>query len=276
MASHVSDGSDYLIGPEDLLDVTMFDLEDEHGTPRVISARVSNTGYVALPYVGTVPAAGMTPLEFESQLRETYRQYIHDPQLTVFVREYRSFRVSVIGYVNTPGVIDLKGRKTVLEVLALAGGLTDEAGKDVRVTRSGPEGAETLLIDLDRIANEGDIALNVDLEPGDVVTVPKAGTFYVEGVVKKPGAYPLLEQMTVSQAVATAGGADETFAKKGGTMLYRKTPEGERLVIPIDLAALQRGEGEDMPILEDDVIVVPMSAPRFWVDRFTRGVLHVG
>jgi len=276
MASRSLSGGDYHIGPEDVLEVTLYDLEDEQGQPRVIPARVTNTGTVALPYVGSVEAEGKTPQEFEEQLREAYRRFIHDPQLTVFIREYRSFQVSVIGYVKTPGVVDLRGRKSLLEVLAMSGGLTDDAGKNVRITRITPEGSQMLLVDLDRLANEGDVTLNVDLQPGDVVSVPKAGTFYVEGVVKKPGAYPLLQKMTVSQAIATAGGADETFAKPDATTLYRKTAEGERVAIPVSLDGLRDGTIEDIAIREDDVIVVPLSSSKFWIDRFTRGLFHIG
>ena len=276
MASRSAAGADYRIGPEDVLEVTLYDLEDEQGEPRIIPARVSNTGLLALPYIGTIQAAGATPQEFEERLREAYRRYIHDPQLTVFIREYRGFQVSVIGYVNTPGVLDLRGRRTLLEVIAMSGGLTDEAGKNVRITRTTTEGAQMLLIDLDRLANEGDITLNVDLQPGDVVSVPKAGTFYVEGVVKKPGAYPLLQKMTVSQAIATAGGADETFAKADATTLYRMTASGERIAIPVSLDGLKDGSVEDVAIREDDVIVVPLSSSKFWVDRLTRGLFHIG
>jgi protein involved in polysaccharide export with SLBB domain len=86
----------------------------------------------------------------------------------------------------------------------------------------------------------------------------------------------LLQQTTVSQAIATAGGPDPTLAKASDTVLYRKAPDGQRLAIPINLASLQKGNEEDVAIQEDDVIVVPMSTPRFWIDRLTQGVFRVG
>src|SRR6185503_13035030 len=107
---------------------------------------------------------------------------------------------------------------------------------------------------------------------GDVIAVPKAGTFYVEGTVKNPGAYPLLQETTVSQAVATAGGADVTLAKTSATVVYRKSADGERQAIPFNLAALEKGEIEDLRIQQDDVIVVPMSSTSFWIDLVTKGV----
>jgi polysaccharide export outer membrane protein len=277
MASKVKVGADYRIGAEDLIEITLFDIADAQGQPRVITSRVSNSGLITLPYIGNATAAGLTTMELEGQLRDSFLKYIHDPQLTVFVKEYRSYRVSILGYVNNPGIVELTGRKSLLEAIAMAGGLTDEAGKNVRLTRSDPEqGASTILVDLDRIANEGALDLNLDLYPDDVVTVPKAGMFYVEGIVKKPGAYPLLQETTVSQAIATAGGADPGLAKLSGTVLYRRVPEGERIAMPVDLAALQRGEQQDFLVEEDDVIVVPVSNPRLIFDRVTRGILRVG
>jgi polysaccharide export outer membrane protein len=277
MATKVSAGADYRIGAEDLVEITLFDIADTQGQPRVITSRVSNSGLVTLPYIGNMTAAGLTTMELEEQLRDAFLKYIHAPQLTVFVKEYRSYRVSILGYVNNPGLVELTGRKSLLEAIAMAGGLTDEAGKNVRLTRrNAEEGATTILVDLERIANEGALDLNLDLYPDDVVTVPKAGMFYVEGIVKKPGAYPLLQETTVSQAVATAGGADVQLARVSGTVLYRRAAEGERVAMPIDLAALKRGDEQDFLVQEDDVIVVPVSGPRLLFDRITRGVLRVG
>ena len=276
MAAQAAANGDYRIGPEDLLELTLFDIQDRDGEPRIVQARVSNTGYTTLPLIGNAAAAGLTPMELEEELRGAYSKFIHQPQLTVFVREFRSYPVSIIGYVDSPGIVELRGRKTVFEALAMAGGLTDEASKQVRLTRTTLEGTQTVLVDLDQIADQGELTMNVDVLPGDVITVPKAGTFYVEGIVNKPGAYPLLQETTVSQAIATAGGPDLAYAKTSGTKLYRKTAEGERVVIPINLAALQKGKEEDLLIMQDDVIVVPMSVPRLWIDRLTRGVLRVG
>ena len=268
--------AEYVIGPEDLLEVTLFDLENGDGEPRVVDARVATSGYLTLPYVGKVMAGGLTPLQFEEELRTAYRRFIREPQLSVLVKEYKSYTVSVIGYVTTPGVLELRGRRTLLEAVALSGGLAEGAGRSVRLTRATPEGLQTVLVDLDRIAEQGDLTLNLALLPNDVLSVPKAGMFYVEGVVKNPGAYPLLDKTNVSQAVATAGGADRALANMGGTVLYRRLDSGERIAIPINLARLQTTPSEDLAIQAEDVIVVPISGPRMVWDRFTGGILRVG
>ncbi len=267
MAARSDSAGDYRIGPEDLLEVTLFDIEDTQGEPRMIPTRVSNSGFITLPYVGKIQAQGTTPLELEDNLRVAFKQFIHNPQITVFVREYRSYRVSVVGYVNQPGVLELKGRKTLLEALAMAGGVDDAAGRELRVSRQTRARVETILIDLDRLAREGDMTLNLALLPGDVINVPRAGTFFVEGEVLKPGAYPLVEKTTVTQALATAGGPDFKLAKLGGITLFRKGETGEREAIAVDLSAIRDGGAADFLVEKDDVILVPLSGTKYFVDR---------
>lgn len=268
--------SDYRVGPEDLIEVTLYDIEDHAGEPRVIVARVSNSGFITLPYVGKVKADGFGPLELETELRNHYLRYIHEPQITVFIREYRSFRVSVVGNVKSPGVLELRGRKTLLEALAMSGGLTPDAGRSVRLTRVGEEHqVQSLLIDLDQLAESGDARLNPSLLPGDVINVPRAGIFYVEGMVNKAGAYPLLSATTVTQALVTAGGVNTSLSRASGTILYRKLPSGERDAIPIDIDDIQAGKIPDTPVQAEDVIVVPMSGPKFVYTQIT-GLVRVG
>lgn len=274
-AQTASDAGDYLIGPEDLVEVTLYDIEDTSGEPRIVPARVSNSGYITLPYVGKVKAAGLGPLELEESLRKSYLRFIHQPQITVFIQEYRSFRVSVVGNVKTPGVLELKGRKTLLEALAMAGGLDPEAGRSVRLSRSNDQEVQSVLIDLDKLAESGDPRLNPSLLPGDVVSVPRAGMFYVEGMVNTPGAYPLLNVTTVSQALVTAGGVRIELSRVGGTTVYRKKADGQREAIEVDLNAIEAGKIPDLPILAEDVIVVPISGPKFFVERVT-GLVRVG
>jgi polysaccharide export outer membrane protein len=264
--------TDYRIGPDDLLEVTLFDVEGRNGEPRHIDVRVAQSGSVTLPLIGQVELGGQTGAAAETTLREQYRRFIRDPQIAVFVKEYRSYRVSVVGYVEKPGVFDISGERTLLEVLAMAGGLSERAGKTVQISRRHPDRLETLVVDLDRLAHEGDGALNLNMMSGDVVNVPKAGVVYVQGSVKKPGAYRLRDAMTLTQAISAAGGPDEKLANAGGTRLFRRGPNGERQEVPIDMGAIDRGKVEDTMLVENDIVVVPMSLPRYVVDRFIGGV----
>ena len=263
-AATVSPSSrEYIVGPEDLLEVSLFDVEEREGEPQRIPTRVSQNGIISLPLIGQVEVSGRSALEIEDLLRERYRTFIHDPQITVFVKEYRSYRVSVVGYVEKPGLYEISGEKTLLEVLGLAGGLSDEAGTTVQLTRRTEEGLRTYYIDLDNVLREGDMRFNMPLSSGDVLSVPKAGVFYVEGSVKKPGSYPLREPITVTQAIATAGGPEERLASVGGTTLYRRGGDGGREAVPIDVDAIRSGRAEDPWVSENDVIVVPMSRAKY-------------
>jgi polysaccharide export outer membrane protein len=263
---------DYRIGPDDLLEVTLFDVEGRNGEPRQVDVRVSQSGSVTLPLVGQVELGGQTAAAAETALREHFRRFIRDPQIAVFVKEYRSYRVSVVGYVEKPGVFDISGERSLLEILAMAGGLNDRAGKTVQVTRRHPEKLETLLVDLDRLAKEGDTGLNLTMMPGDVVNVPKAGVVYVQGSVKKPGAYRLRDAMTLTQAISAAGGPDEKLANANGTRLFRRGANGDRQEVGIDMGDINRGKVEDVMLVENDIVVVPMSVPRYVVDRFIGGI----
>jgi polysaccharide export outer membrane protein len=265
-AGHPRRPTDYHIGADDLLEVTLFDIEGKNGEPRQVATRVTQSGQITLPLIGVVAVGGQTAVGAEAVLREYYRKYIHEPQVTVFVKEYRSYRVSVIGYVEKPGVYEVSGERSLLEVLAMAGGLNDKAGKTLQVSRGDGDRLESLVIDLDRLSREGDMRLNLAMLPGDVVNVPKAGVVYVQGSVRKPGAYRMREAMTVTQAIGAAGGPDDKLAKHGAVRLFRRGKQGERVEIPVDMAR------EDVRLVDNDIVVVPMSMPRYVIDRFIGGV----
>ena len=122
-------------------------------TPRTNTVRVSHQGQISLPLIGEIDVKGLTVLGLEKKLREAYDKYIYNPQVGVLIREFRQ-RVSVIGAVQRPGVFELTGPKTVIELLAMAGGVSDQAGTQVHIYRQGPNGRETYVIDLAVLANE--------------------------------------------------------------------------------------------------------------------------
>lgn len=264
--------SDYHIGADDLLEVTLFDIEGKDGQPRTVSARVSQTGNVTLPLIGQIEIGGKTPVDGEALLRERYRRFIHEPQIAVFVKEYRSYRVSVVGHVEKPGVFEVTGERTLLEVLAMAGGLNEKAGKTLQISRRSEDKLETLFIDLDRLAEEGDMQLNLTMRPGDVVNVPKAGVVYVQGSVMKPGSYRLRDAMTLTQAIGAAGGPDEKLSNANGVRLFRRGQSGEREEVDIDMSAINEGKTQDIRLVENDIVVIPMSVTKYVVDRFIGGI----
>jgi polysaccharide biosynthesis/export protein len=279
---------DYRIGPEDLLQITLYNVTADTGltpssdarlTPRTTILRVSQQGILSLPLLGEIRVSGMTASEVESTLRKEYERYIHHPQVGVLVTEYRQ-RVSVIGAAVKPGVFDLTGPKTVIDLLAMAGGVTDTAGTQVHIYRQGPNGRETHVIDLLALASNASL-INADnaglitmlVQAGDVINVPPAGTFFVDGAVRKPGPYPLGRRYSLNQALATAGGVDPELNSSDITIFRRKGPSGME-AISVDYAAVQAGSAVDPQIEQDDVIVVPMSTVKFFIKRFVGSLIN--
>ena len=281
---------DYRIGPEDLLQVTLYNVtadtaltpsSDARMTPRTLTMRVSQQGIISLPLIGDIKVSGMTPSEVESALRKAYEKYIYYPQIGVFVAEYRQ-RVSVIGAAVKTGVIELTGPKTVIDILGMAGGVTEKAGTQVHIYRQGPNGRETHVIDLLALAsnasliNAGNAGLiTMPVQAGDVINIPPAGTFFVDGAVRRPGPYPLGRRYSLTQALATAGGVDPELNSSDITIFRRKGPSGMEPV-SVDYSAVLAGSAVDPQIEEDDVIVVPISAAKYFVKRFVGSIVDGG
>jgi polysaccharide export outer membrane protein len=274
---------DYQIGPEDLLEITLFNIPEALGmdrqvTPRTVTVRVTHRGQISLPVAGTVDVKGLTVSGLEKKIREVYDRYIHNPQVGVLIKEFRQ-KVSIIGAVQKPGVIELTGPKTVTEMLAMAGGVSETAGRQVHIYRQGPNGRESHVIDLSVLASNASLinADNVGLvttpvQSGDVINVPPAGTFFVDGAVRKPGPYPLGRRYSLSQALATAGGMDPELNSSDITIFRRKGSGMEAL--SIDHSAIMAGSVVDPQIEADDVIVVPISTAKYVVKRFVGSLIN--
>ena len=216
--------TNYILGPEDQITVRVFAADDIPDKP----AQIDNDGTVTLPMIGQVHAAGLTVEQFQANLVIAYKKYFKDPQVTVQVNEFRSQPVSVAGNVNTPGVVQLRGNRNLMEVIGQAGGLRADAGDSVLITRNLSEGAIPVAgaftdpsgkfsvahIDIRAVMSGKDPQGNILIKPHDVITVPRARMIYVLGNVGKPGGYVLTdnETMSITQAIALAGGWDKTAA----------------------------------------------------------------
>jgi polysaccharide export outer membrane protein len=268
---------DYQVGPEDLLEIGIYGQEKLNRT-----LRVSGQGDITMPLLGAVKVAGSTPQKIENHLRELYdAKYLVNPQVTVMVKEFRYQRVSVTGAVAKPGTYELIGPRTLLEVLSLAGGLASQtssipAGDVINVTRhpslpdpSGtkkggpsqisPPPTETVVINLRRLVSGESPDLNIMVANGDVVHVPFADTAYVMGSVKQPKSIAVKENLTVSQAVAMAGGLDPLLATNNITIM-RFDKQGSPLSIKTNLNSIMARNEPDIPIKGSDVIIVNESA----------------
>ena len=205
----------YVVGPKDVVRVTVFN------EPTLSGAwRVENDGEFSYPFLGRVRAGGLTLSQIDDAVTAGLASgYLRDPQVTVDIDEYRSQSVFVIGEVRTPGKYILPGEITLLDALAQAGATTDGAGADVLIlhpkdagpgwpTLPGQRDADVTTISLREI-QEGRLSQNITIRDGDTIFVPKAERFFVTGFVRNAGSYPLAPDMTVLQAVSTAGGVTE-------------------------------------------------------------------
>jgi polysaccharide biosynthesis/export protein len=276
----VESDSEYLIGPDDRIDVSVFGAEAFSG-----EHRVDGNGQVAIPLLGPVMAGGKTLRELETHLEDRLRQtYMRDPHVAVQVVEMRSQGVSVVGAVREPGVYQLTRPSTLLEVLAVAGGLTEEAGSSVFVMRptTGPQplaevGSAPVLaastatagqpgvieVDLGALLDSGDTSQNLLVRAGDIVQVRPAGLVYVVGEVNRPGGFsiPPGQPMTVLQALAMAEGLGSTAAASRG-VIVRDGTDGSRQEIPVDIDKVLDGSEEPAVLHARDVLFVPNNTAK--------------
>lgn len=258
---------DYQIGPGDLLSVKVMqapELDSE--------ARVNSQNSISLPLLGNVQVAGLTAVGAQEKISDLLSQkYMHDPHVVVSIAEYKSKRVAVIGSVQTPGTYELLGKGSILDALAQAGGLAENASEIAYVTRRDQQGNEkSVQIDLDLLLDKGDSSLNIPIQMGDVVYVPEAGVVYVDGAVGNPGSFPLQEDMTVSQAVTAAGGFSDV-ASSSDVKLVRNV-DGQIQVTPIDMEQIHAGTEADIELQDQDVVVVGKSGIKSFLDAIKFGL----
>lgn len=282
-------GSRYVLGVDDEITVQVLKAKEIPRTP----VRIGPSGYISLPMVGRVPAAGRTPEQLEAELARRLGVYIRDPQVTVGISQFRSQPVSVIGAVNKPGVHQLAGRKTLIEILSLAGGVREDAGYKVKITRHldwGPlplPGAEVdssgdfrvAEVNLEDVMEARNPEQNVLIMPHDVISVPRADMVYVIGGVHRSGGFVLSERenITVLQALALAGGLKATAKKKAVKILREADrPEQERIEIAVNLKRIMSGRSLDVPLERDDILFIPHSGGKAAARRLAEAGLSIG
>ena len=251
--------TDYRIGRQDLLEIKVFGVDELNQT-----VRVSDDGSISMPLLGRLAVAGLTKTELEQLLaRLLGERYVRDPQVTVFVKEYESKRIAVTGAVKSPGTFEMLGRKTLLEMISMAGGLDADLGKEIIVFRQSEDRpTERIAVDLEQLVYRADPALNLVLEPNDIVYVPAVEKIriFVSGAVRNPDVYevPRDEPVTVLKAVTLAGGPTIRAAEKK-TQILRTDTAGGRVVLNVDLKKVKRGKIEDPLLREGDIVLVPES-----------------
>lgn len=249
---------EYVIGPRDLLEIKVFELPEFDQT-----VRVSEDGSITLPLVGNVQVGGLTKDKAEEKLSELLQKYVKKAQVSIFIKEYQSSRVAIIGAVEKPGMYELVGRQTLLQMISQAGGFKDSAANEIYVLREGQDGTTASInIDLEELLINGNQNLNIPIQPNDVINVPidKLINIYVFGEVKQPGALQvkMSKKITLLQAIAQAGGLTENATKRGVT-IKRRDKSGKEINITVNLNDIIKGKKKDIPLQEGDVVIVKQS-----------------
>lgn len=252
-------GSDYQIGRQDLLEVSVFDLEELNQT-----VRVSDDGSISLPLLGRLEVAGLTKTQLEKLIARLLEEsFVRDAQVTVFVKEYESRKVSVSGAVKKPGTYEMLGPKTLLEMISMAGGLDLDYGEEIVIFRPDESGStRRISIDLEGLVYDADPELNVVLEASDIIYVPaaKKDRIFIGGAVRSPSQYevPSNRPITVMKAIMLAGGTTDRAAEKK-VQVIRTDAQGIPVSFIVNLKKVRRGKMEDPILKPDDVVLVPAA-----------------
>ncbi len=205
--STVAFSQDYLIGSQDVIKIAVFEYPD-----LTTEARVGEDGKITFPLLGEITAKNLTTRQLEKNIAEKLvsGNIVKEPQVSVFVQNYRNRKVTIIGEVNKPGQYDISGPTTLLDVISQALGMNQNAGYQLTVfrknlTNGNKENTTKINVDVDRLLNGGDMSQDIELQNADLIYVPKA-IFYIYGEVNRPGVYRLEKDITVKKAIALAGG----------------------------------------------------------------------
>lgn len=255
-------------GPGDLIDVNVYNVPE-----LTTKVRVSNSGDVYLPLIDYVHIAGLTLEEAQSVIEKRLEEggFVRNPHVTIFVDEAASQGVIVMGEVGRPGIYPDIADHKLYEVLSQAGGFTQTASHKITIIRRNQP--QTVHVDLPRNLGD-DPSQNIEVMPGDIITVPRAPVIYVVGDVGRPSGL-LVDNgsITVLQAIALAGGTNHT-AKMGGARIIRKTPSG-MTETHVQLKKMLEAKAPDVNLQPDDILFIPVSGARIAASRTAEAALSM-
>jgi len=260
---------DLRIGAGDLLEVSLYGMPDFK-----TDVRVSSGGEISLPMLGTVAVRGVSVEQAATLIERnlTQKGIFNDPHITVFVKEYATQGISVLGEVQKPGIYPLLGERKLYDAISAAGGTSLKAGRYAMVTRR-DDPQHPLQVPL--LTGADSMKNNVTVEPGDTIVVSKAGVVYVVGDVHQPGGFVMENgsDITVLKAIALAQGTNPNAALDSARII-RKTPGGPQDV-PLSLKKIMAAKAPDIQLQADDVIFVPGSAGKSAAKRGAEAILQM-
>lgn len=276
----------YRIGPGDVLDVRVYK------RPQLTreAVRVDGRGMIRMPLIeGEIQAACRTEAELGEEITRRYQKYYRRPDVDVFIKEYNSVPVAVIGAVDRPGRFQLQRRVRLLELIALAGGPTERAGGRVQIARTAglpvcqdsmvdeaePDTTKKLLsVDLsDTLRGGDDEQSNPYVQPGDVVSLPEAEQAFVIGNVLRPTPIPLKEPITLTRAIAMAGGTMPDTKSKEIRIIRQAPGNKTKTEVVVDLVAINKRQAEDVILQANDIVEVPTSSGKRFLRNLFSGVI---
>ena len=271
----------------DVISIRVLDLDEISEHP----IRIDDNGAIELPVAGRLIAAGKTSTQLEAEIRERLRSSLKNPSVTVTVTEFREEPVAVTGEVVSPGIKQVHGSKSLMEVLAEAGGLKPDAGPTVRITRLRTEGPLPLPdthIDATGMYVVGEIRIrpilagenpaeNINILPHDLVTVPAAELIYVLGEVAKPGAYELsTARISVLDALALAGGSARNASSSRARVLRAVAGRPGRMEFQVNLDRILAGKAREFELQPQDIFYLPTNKTTVVSTRALEAMIGTG
>jgi len=257
------------LGSGDLVEVSVYDVPELS-----TKVRVNDTGELDLPLINNVHVEGLTVNEAEQAIEKRLQEggFVRNPHVQIFVDEYTSDGVSILGEVGHPGVYPVLGEQNLFNMISAAGGLSDRAGKSITITHRDNEKPETVVISHNL---EDHPESNVPILPGDTVMVRRADVIYVVGEVSRPSGFLMdnNNHLTVLQAIALAGGTN-SGAKLNGARILRQGPNGVT-EIPVELKKVLEAKASDIPLQAEDILFVPSSARKILGSRTAEAALQM-
>jgi polysaccharide export outer membrane protein len=266
---------EYRCGPGDRLAVTVFEVEELSG-----AVSIDADGLIRLPLVGGIAVGGLTTGQIEARLVELYgADLLQDPQIAVAVEEFGSQPVSVLGAVKEPGVLQLQGARRLLDVIAMAGGLSEQAGERILIRRPGEDDSAPpveIAVPVKQMLGSGaESQYNPWIQPHDTIQAETAGLVYVLGSVNRPGGFPIKdqEQITALQAISLAEGSKETASLQRAQII-----RGEGLVkteIAVSIKDVIKGKTPDPILLPNDILYIPDSRFKSATSRGAEAIVQM-
>jgi polysaccharide export outer membrane protein len=235
----------YIIGAGDVLTITVYD-HDELKT----TVRVSDNGSIVFPLIGRVHVGNMGIPEASAKIGSQLADgYIIQPQVNIFIDQFKSQKAIILGQVVKPGLIELQGPATLLELISKAGGLQEGAGETATIKRLVNGEQKTITVDLNALIEQGDTTKNIPIQGGDTVSISKQGTCYITGEVNQPNAYPCGKKTTLLKLVSMAGGFNGK-ASDSRIKIIRVIDGEKKIFKDVEL---------NVQLQADDIIIVPES-----------------